>query len=318
MAFNVSSQVVATPITLRAAAALPIAAGVTVPVSFDMTKLQNTLRVPIEITEMLVTSRVNLLVANVLQANAEAGSAVELNVRVVDRSLTQGFVPFGVIAPWDVNEDEVWAKTIQANSSFWTSRVQRRVIFSAPIRLRPGMGFSVAARRNVPALTTAVPLSAETVSIAFIGRVVPGSSLQPTAQDLPYWIAATLNAPTTLNTISTVENDLKNGLDSPLSVSRVISHARKYDEVSVYATSHNSTPSGNDEDALMTLRWPNGDLINDTPVYMQSAFIREHAMSGSFSLPAASRVNLSLEYKSARSFNWLTSIALFGTRREVL
>lgn len=315
---SVASNLINLPIVLRGTATIPANAGTTTPVTLDTTRLQNTLRVPIEITELLVTVRAARWIDGVSVLNERVGAGVELDLRVGGRHLTNGFVPFQVLAPWDFLEDGVWNEgNIQGESTLAIGFNQRRVVLPAPIRLRPGVGFSGAARRNVPAGVTAVPTAAELVSVVAIGRAVPAGILSMTTQQLPLWISATLIATPSVPIVSTTERDLFNPLAVPLDVAQIITATGEFAATRMYCPA----PELTELDPVLTLRWPNGDFLSESPSFYQASIIREHSIVDRFQLPPGSRINA--EINATNAFGQIgdsayAQIAVFGTRREVL
>lgn len=299
------------PVVMRSSANTPIMAGMTVPVAFDNTKIQNTYRVPIEINEILITCSGWTDQGGVEINNTQPGAITELELRVRNYDMTNGFIPFEVMAPFLAAEDNANLRIDILTSNDTYIFAQRRVVLPSPIRLLPGVGFSGRIRNNGVGLTN-VPTVSTTVSIAFLGRTVPEGIMRPTVQAIPIWTAASLrhtNAAT-----RTVENDLKNPLAVPLKVEQIITSSNDYGPTR--ADLNDSTW----QDPKFRLRFPNGDLLNQNQIQFQSAFIRRHALAAKFEMPSFSRLSAEVEFNGLlpNEGSWLTNIAVFGTRQEVL
>lgn len=314
---SIGANLLATPTVLRGSAVVAAGAGVTPPATFDTTKLQNTLRVPIEITEILVTVHEFGSLDRAGTTNEDAGAAIEMDLRVGGKHLTNGFVPFQTLAPWNSGEDSAWSAggALTAAATF----NQRRIVLPEPIRLRPNVGFSGAARRAPVETVTSASAVTTTVTLTAIGRVVPEGILSPTAQALPLWTAATLLATATVLVPKTSERDLFNPLQVPLDVARIVVASSKAGAAGQSA----SGPLGLgaiEYDPILRMRWPNGDLLGVDPIYLQSAFIREHTIAHKFQLPGGSRVTAAFDFTNpgAGATTPYLQIAIFGTRREVL
>jgi hypothetical protein len=323
MSTPINMNMVPTPIVLRTTATIPSGGVGTVPVSLDSTKIQNTLRVPIEITTMIVTVHGTPQAAGpTYPVLGQFGAAVDVDLSVHRYKMTDGFVPFPVLAAWNDVDDAPFSTSIEpaaGNASVHTERTTRVITFPQPIRLAPGVGFSGRVRRNPPSTVTGVATAAQTIAVTLIGKTLPEGIHKPTVQRIPFWTSGRIamrSAGRALPlSVDSSDQELRNPLSIDLAVDRMITAS--ITATAAYAIVDSIGAVGAISAPRLQLRWPNGDLLNSDDVVEQAAlFARRHSYVHPFTLSPNTRVRATLRALVATDVDFL--LALFGTRPEVL
>jgi hypothetical protein len=328
----VNPNVGAMPIVLRTTATIPPSgAGVTTPVTFDSTKVQNTLRVPIEISEILVTVFCQEDSSTTTVQPCSMGSGVELDLLAGHHVLTDGFIPFAVLAPWnssDVGFSRAFEHAVTANGRD-DVRTTRRIVLPQPIRLAPGVGFSGRTRRRPPTGMTSVTTGSQMVVLTLLGRAAPSGPRAPTMQRLPFWSHTRLALSSTTKTAESTEHEFRNPLSAEFAVERIIAA-----EIGGLTAAFPITTACTIRSDLVAaglsivgskvfdpdvqLRWPNGDLLNTERALPASAlFLRNWAYAHPFALAPNTRVRATVS-QNVITYGYDFLMSLFGTRMEVL
>lgn len=274
----------------------------TPPVAFDATKLMNTFRVPIEVSELTFMTLETGSVADILPL-------MQVSIKLGRQSITDDFVPLFTIAPYKVTYGDSYVSSAAGH----TTASIRRLMFPKPIVLAPGQGFGIQAR--IPAVTdlaASALTSNATVKVGMIGRLLTETDRLPSVNLLPIISAVELSQ----SHRRSLEMELRNPLTKAIDVRRLVYGPWDYSVDAVFA--HFS--SLENTAATITLRYPNGDLLTPDADLLprREMFSPVQVCPIRFKLEGGARLDASVSAATEAGTKSHFQIALFGTREEAL
>lgn len=301
------------PFVTVSTVSIPFVAGVfgSPSVQFDVSKLSNVWRMPIELRE------IRFLLETRSVVSIAASPVVHVEMKFGKSYMTDGPVPISILAQHAVLDDSLSGIQIDATPTL-DSISRRRIVLPKPMIMLPGK--SVLATASIPPnpFMTAARFNTAFVArlhIALVGRFLPDGSRLPEVNHVPIISHVELTQERRIS----LEDDFRNPLATPIQIHRVIGERVRSSPTilrPVYAIA--AVPQSS-----ISFRFPNAETASELPAGFENVFSQNRVWPAKFDLGPSDRVRVQIEANSAETppadgtfFGY--QVAMIGTRVEAI